>query len=671
MRKGKRSRPTVQAWLFALAIPAVALFVLFSLMPYDRMVRQWPLGIGQGEVMAYQALFDRRPGQHVEGEAEKMVVRDAGGDSVEVIIGEGTTYRARKEALHVNSHPGNFRLAFAQGTGPGGADRLDLVQADLHALTTLYAQAVADSLPVLSPSVALVKLELEGAKARPYLMQEAITPDFVLKRAAVAMSLMGPDGSVEAGRRSVVGDTIGDAGNGSLVQAARFNPEATAAVGLLACAEQRNGLLQGEAGAMSDRVTGGITPLYRMDHGIAYEENGTGLAPAFREAMTGATVQQEIDKLAERLRKDSANWAARLLAIDSAAVPVLANGRNIGLVQAEVDRQREAFLQRLFHPAPERFIGAPVKQSPPAAIPLDPWLAQFRTQPDTLRFVRGKYNIDHDLVIPEGIAVVLEKGTRWFMAPGVSVVVNGEFHARGTDLNPVFIRPQSEAAPWGAIAVNGDGDTRVRIRGMRISGGSDLLADGVYHGGMLSFLRTDVTMDHCDIAEAYGAATVSARRGRFRMADCVLANAHGAFVSLAETEGGIQRTAFILPDHTDMAPDRAALLLRSCKMDVSGCSFADLPFTALRLARGSEVSVSNCRFTGNAVALSALDGSTARVNGSEFSGNGKVFVLRHEHAALGGATVKEAGNSYVGNGTFKEVDAASKLEGNGSGTPVQ
>jgi hypothetical protein len=252
----------------------------------------------------------------------------------------------------------------------------------------------------------------------------------------------------------------------------------------------------------------------------------------------------------------------------------------------------------------------------------------------------------------------------------VSVVVNGEFHARGTDLNPVFIRPQSDAAPWGAIAVNGTGSTRVRIRGMRISGGSDLLVNGVYHGGMLSFLRADVTMDHSDIAEAYGAATVSARRGRFRMADCVLANAHGAFVSLAEAEGSIQRTAFVLPDHTDKAPDRAALLLRSCTMDVSGCSFADLPFTALRLARGSDVTVSNCRFTGNAVAMFAVDGSKARVTGSEFSGNNKVFVLRRERLALGGATVKESGNTFVGNAVMQETDAASTLE-SASGEGIQ
>ena len=68
----------MQAWLFGLAVPAVALFMLFSLLPYDRMVGHWPWGIGKEEVMAFQHLFDRRPGQHVEGHAEVFTLTEQG-----------------------------------------------------------------------------------------------------------------------------------------------------------------------------------------------------------------------------------------------------------------------------------------------------------------------------------------------------------------------------------------------------------------------------------------------------------------------------------------------------------------------------------------------------------------------------------------------------------------
>ncbi len=672
MRKGKRNRPNIQAWLFALAIPAVAFFMVFSLMPYDRMVSQWPWGIGQGEVMAYQHLFDRRPGQHVEGKAEVYTLVPNGQGQLTLKAEEDEASVTQVE-LPVNGSTlaaaGSFLLETPEDRPFRGATALAFVPADLHSLEVLYAQAVADSLQIEAPATTLVQLERDGKAAGPYLVQERITPQYVLKHALVAMALVGEDGTVAPDDRitTAAGDTIGTAASGSLMRGERFDTTATAALGLLVCAEQRTDLLDGAAGAMYDRVTRAITPLYRMRFGKAEGESESAVSTAFREALSTDVTQQRIARLAEHLRADSAAWAARFLAIDSAAVPVLAKGRNIGLVQAEVDRTRERFLQRLFHPATASFIGPATDAPQQPSITLDPWLVQFRTNPDTLRFVRGKYDIDHDLVLPAGMAVVLERGARWFMAPGVSVVLNGELHMRGTDLNPVFIRPQVDGQPWGSIAVNGNGKTRVRLRGMRISGGSDLWAHGVRHGGMLSFIRADVRMDNCSIAESYGDAAVSARRGSFAMADCYVTGSRHGFIDLAEVNGSVERTGFGQPSRGEDAAARSGLSMRASHILIRGCTFADLPFTAVRASRSSEALVLASKFSGNAIAITALDGSSVDVDGCDFTGNAKVFVLRRDQAVLGGATLKLYANTLTGNGTEREVDAASKVE---AGTTV-
>ncbi|HMN06548.1 MAG TPA: hypothetical protein PKD45_12545 [Flavobacteriales bacterium] len=662
MRRGKRSKINGQAWLFGLAVPGVALFMLFSLLPYDKMVGQWPLGIRQGEVMAFQELFDHRPGQHVEGHAEILSLNANGERSATL-----ATEHAERQAAMQATGPGSFTLHFTSSS-PDEAAAMAFVAADLPSLVVLYAQAVADSLPIMAPPVSLVKLQRDGRKGEPYLVQELVTPEYILKHAPVSMTLVGRDGTISPEDRSVPApmDTIGKDNGTSPFRADRFDTSATAALGLLAIAEDREPLLRGQAGAMYDRVVGGITPLYAMKGAQADADAPQELQEAFRAAMGSVADQARIMRLAKQLHADSALWAQRLLAIDSAAVPVLAKGRNIGLVQAEVDRTRELFLQRLFHPEVERFIGQPAPVQAPRAVALDPWLAQFRSGKDTLRFVRGKYDIDHDLVVPAGMAIVLEKGTRWFMAPGVSVVVNGELHMRGTDVNPVFIRPQDAAAPWGCIAVNGTGRTRVRIQGLRISGGSDLLAEGVYHGGMLSFIGADVTIANSSMEEAFGAATVSVKRGTLHLSDSYFAAAHGSYVRLTEVKGAMERCGFGQPDRASATDGRAALSLRASQMQIKGCTVVDMPFTALRLGRGSKADMSGMRFTGNGTAIMALDGSSAQVVRSEFTGNKKVFVLRSEHPLLGGAEVKEEGNSYSSNGTFKEVDAASKLVGGGA-----
>lgn len=664
MRKGKRSKPTGQAWIFGLAVPAVALFMLFSLLPYDRMTGHWPLGIKADEVMAFQELFDHRPGQHAEGHAEVMQLTDAGQGHAK-LQAEGQEGTAQVIALGGNERA--IGLIFPEEHPFGGADALVLAPAGLASLEVLYAQAVADSLPIKAPGIRVVKLERDGRKAEPCLVQERITPAYLLQHAPVAMELIGPEGTGTGGERfrSSATDSIGRPGKGGFT-GDRFDTAATAALGLLACATRRTDLLDGASGAMQDAVTRTIVPLFAMQEASATVP-GEALAKAFRSAFAEAANQQRILRTAERLRADSAAWAARLLAIDTTVVPVLAKGRNLGLVQAEVDRKREQFLRRLFHPDVEEFIGAATQAVPPAEPALDPWLLQFRTNRDTLRFVRGKYNIDHDLVLPAGMAVVLEKGARWFMAPGVSVVINGELHARGTDVNPVFIRPQDEEAPWGSIAVNGTGRTRVRITGLRISGGGNLWCAGVRHAGMLSFIGADVRMDKCAIEEAFGDAAVSAVRCSFRLADSYFTGAHVDCVDLAETDGTMERCSFGQASAAAAGVERNAVSMRATHMLLRNCSFADLPFTALRVARSGEATVQGGRFSGNKVAIAAMDGSAVQVKGCEFTGNGTVFVLRRERPVLGGATLKEEGSTFAGNTVLKEVDAASKLEQGGAG----
>lgn len=663
MRKGKRSRPGGQAWIFALAIPGVALFMLFSLLPYEAMLGQWPLGIRKGEVMAYQALFDYRPGQHKEGHADTYKLTDEGQGLVmlrtEGKEAKGTMVRLPGQA----GQPEALRVDFSAEHPFGDALALAFVPADLHALEALYAQAVADSLPILSPGIKVVKLEREGGPLDPYLVQEAITPEYLLKHAAVAMVLVGPDGQVEeqAAYRSVDVDSIGEAAMPAPFPPDRFDTAATAALALLTCAEQRQELSKGTAGAMYDRVTGNILPLYHMPYSSRGAATAEALAHAFTKAMARAPNQRRVVRLAHQLQADSAAWAARFLTIDSAAVPVLAKGRNLGLVQAEVDRAREQFMHRLFHPGVAHWFGAPVEDVQQAAPALDPWLKPFLTDQDTLRFVRGKYHLDHDLVLPPGMAVVLERGARWYMAPGVSVVVNGELHIRGTKLNPVFIRAQRDSA-FGSIAVNGDGQTRVRISGLRISGGGNLWFKGVRHGGMLSFIGADVRLDNCAIGESFGDAAVAARRCTFHISSCYLASAHHGYVDLAEVRGSVEACAFVQPATNSTATGRRALNMRACRILVNGSTFTELPFTAVRTARGGDALLQGCRFTGNGVAVKAADGALVHVDQCTFTGNGKDLVLRRTHPVLGGAVAKLYGNTFAVTGGKRDVDAASKVE---------
>lgn len=627
MRRGKRAPLRANAWLFGLAVPAVVLFVLFSLMPYERMVASWPLGIKAGEVMQYQRFFDRRPGQHAEGQAEAITLEGIGGGCEGGALRfEGLGYSGEVQAAPAAG--GGWVLTFPPEQLFGGRRSVVVVPASLRSLRAKYAQVIADSLGLLGPEVLLTRVTRCGKDLGPFLVQERITEEFVRREAPFGHTLQGADSTLGPG-----------------------DPHRLAAWALMACGEERADLVDAPALAQ-DTIGGAIIPLYAMRAAVA----DTAHRGAFRSVLASTAIVERLGGLAQRLRADSAAWSARLLAIDSVWVPVLAQGRNIGLVQAEVDRGREELLHRLFHPDPARMLGATVPAASTCTIVLDPWLKPFLTEPDTLRFYRGKYAIDHDLILPEGMALVLEKGTRWNLAPGVRVQVNGELHIRGTALNPVFLRPDDPAAPYGTLAVNGDGRTRCRIRGLRMSGGSEARIGNVHHAGMLSLHGVDLQLVNSEIEEAFGPAAVEVASGGVLVQDCTFSGAHQGTLDLARVEGTVERCTFTSP--TASGP---AVRMNACTVLVRNCTWTEARPVALAAGHRTRALVLGGTFTKGGTAIAATDSAAVHVDGSTFTGNATVFSLRRVHPELGGAVLVGYANTYDANGKQEEVDAASRL----------
>ena len=652
MRKGKRANIQPTAWLFALAIPAAMLFVVFSLMPYGTMVKQWPLGIGQEEVMAFQRVFDRRPGQHATGEAGTLNLTSSNGNcktGQAVAATEADT--ATVEVRELQGSENGIELVGSDAQGLNGAERTALMPADLSSLEVLYAQAVADSLPIHSAPLDLVRLSRCGSDAGPFLMQEATSPSMVARSATASGTFLGPDGTPA----NTANTESPDAARMPKLTGAAFDTSASAALGLLACIEQRKDLLNAETGALYDGITGRIVPLYRMAYGADTAANTPPLGVALREALGTASAQKRIQRMAKKIHADSAAWAQRFATIDSARVPVLANGRNIGLVQAAVDRTREQFMQRLFHPSPEAFIGKPVQAAPAEKATLDPWLAQFRSGSDTLRFVRGKYDIDHDLDIPAGYGVVLEKGTRWNIAAGVNITIRGEFHTRGTELNPVFIRPLDDGGSYGSITVMGSGETRVRLRGVRISGGSEQWTGGLHRPGMLSFVLCDVQIDKSSIGSSTGTASVSVQRGNAHFTDSYFIGSRKAALLYVEAQGTVERCGF---SGEGEAASNGISSVGSIVL-VRGCTFNRIGGRALEFTGGSKALISATTLSANGIALQAAEGATVDVDACTFNSNATALQVRSAASAWGVTNVVMHTNTMTGNGKERDVQGGT------------
>ncbi|HMW96485.1 MAG TPA: CotH kinase family protein, partial [Flavobacteriales bacterium] len=175
MRSKRKKGSTPVALLTGLGLPLLALFGVFSLIPYERMTDRWPLGITGEEVHAYQRWFDQRPDTMPKVDVPRLEL-SANGDC------DG----AREFTLQ--DHPGSVtlekdgeeRILSFPATSPWNDQHtVRLVPADMSAIKRLYAAEVVRRLGVPSGKAGLVRLSVCGDDQGLFLVLEGVDQDFV------------------------------------------------------------------------------------------------------------------------------------------------------------------------------------------------------------------------------------------------------------------------------------------------------------------------------------------------------------------------------------------------------------------------------------------------------------------------------------------------------------
>ncbi len=667
MRRSRRTSGGIRAFLVGISLPVVIVFAIFSLMPYSVMTGQWPLGIRQNEVEFYQRWCDHRPGQNVVDHTERFDLDSAGtcADAEDPdkhwrrFSASGYSDSARVRRM--SNVDGGWMIDFPEDRLFGSQRSITLIPANAESIRARFAQLVADENGLLTPEVGFIRLFSCGRELGVFTKEERITSEFLEKHGLADASLMGEPSThgaaqQEAEKRTLLAAVEGDQ--------ARVDSVAATTLALLRCTDMR---YDASTTALAfDRSTGRLLPLHRApqpgDDPLFADARDEGFATYLASpASTG-----RVHLLAERLQRDSAKWAAQFSAVEELWAPALAKGASIAFVKARLQSERSAFMEKLFHPEPEKVFGiaeatASANQTARATEKMDPWLEPF-AQGDTIRFVRGKYVIDHDISVPQGMAVIIEKGARFAIGSGRSLLVNGPLTVQGTDVNPVFIRPQDEGLPYGVIAVHGNGRTVCDIRGVRMSGGSTAWLADRYHSGMLTLMDCQVSMEKCTIGGSRGEDAVNVKRGSIQMLDCSFEEGQDDLVDIDRSTGAVRGCTFTGRTGGDStAFNGDGLDASGSHLLVQDCLFVGLLDKGLSIGESSQVFSKDCTFRNNGLAIAVKDLSVAHADGNAFIGNRIVFGVYQKKPVFGGGVLTVYNNTLEGNGQEREVDSRSKI----------
>ncbi|MEZ4805882.1 MAG: hypothetical protein R2815_00215 [Flavobacteriales bacterium] len=691
-RSAKRARIGPSTLLVGVAVPLGLLAGVVVLTSPHRLTGKWPIGIQPEEVRTYA----RWKGLLTEPERTRTadVYQLNGGAGACVLDGDGgrwhrTWFEADGYGDHVqvrSGEDGAIAIAFGSATPFRTQHRIDLVPATVRSIRAKYIEVLATELGLPVPEVSFVRVIACGRDLGIHLKQEAIDRTFLTKRRLTDATLFraGIDASCPQGMfPEAVDDTLRNAELRStwtalyagLMQegvdegAGPLDREATIAWLLMRWLEDGDHRLCATVPYALRRSTGTVMPLFERSEGTGKGDRMMATADPMTAMLRDASVVAGLKAKREELNEVRWRMKERFAAIDQAWLPILAEEGDLVWARAIASRMADELLDaRLakgdpvaYHarrwaapPGLATFIDAgPLLATTPVAVegavPLERLSARFRSariDGDTLFFGRGKYEIDEEIILPAGKALVIEKGARLYMGPASGLMVQGPLSVRGTSLNPVFIRAVDDARPFKGIAVRGNGSAPCALSGLKMSGGGDGAALLRFEGA------SSVNLDRCELRSAQdGVLTMVG--GSLSMASSELAG-NGTLLTLDQVRATVVSTSFIGTASGIVLSGGRALFDRASLQGFNGA--------ALKAGQAAQVLVLDTRFERNATAIEAVDLATVHVSGVSFDNNALVFALRREDPIQGGGHVVTYNNAFVGNAREREVDAYSTID---------
>ena len=654
MKRSIRSRKVGAApWLIGLVLVGGTLVCVFSLDRSRWLSRLSGLDINGTEWRMYNTVFDRHPaatasstlpflrfGISEEGDgcldaqpggswSKRWMEGDGYGDTVQVrnlLDQEGFLVRCKKNARYKDQR--RFLLTPASAAD----DRVGQLG------------SIANDLGLITPSSTLIRVLSCARDLGVFHQMEQVDEELLERRGITGATLvkqgMDPtrpdqqfaviegDSAERVHLRGVIERALQEVQGGRTDMLAALVEERSAIAWLLMAWIDGRDLRMDPVQYTYQWSTGRFSPIYQVPTSKADRPSGTTLAcnlltPLLRRPTFKAQFEKRQAELAAKLPELQQLWAS-VQGSTSEADPLLS-------VSHITDRNAVAFLDRplAFGPGHATFMSG-MSLPPVAAGPVEDTVAlvniakryKLLLMGDSIIFPRGKYVINEDLQFPAGRAVLMLQGARIFMAAGRSIVCKGDLYVRGSLRNPVFIRAQDDRAPFGSIAVLGNGSQQCAINGLYISGGKGAELEGIRCEGMVTVQGAGRTMVMATVFQGSNAeASLLVNGGDLEMHDVRFEDKAKEFVRLQHVQG-ILRDVTMVGERSNTT---TGLRISSGTLAVVRGIYTGMRAGAFHAEGAAQLLVRKARLSQNAVAFRSEARAVMHVEGNVIDGNDLVF----------------------------------------------
>ena len=268
-----------------------------------------------------------------------------------------------------------------------------------------------------------------------------------------------------------------------------------------------------------------------------------------------------------------------------------------------------------------------------------------------LQVASGQWKIDDLVIVPRGVALVINVDTQLLFAPDAGLVLNGDLTVQGSASSPVLFDATDKASGWYGIFSHGT-DSLITIKHAVINATRGFEIPGWRQPAGLLFHRSNAILENILVSGSCADDAINLIRSTVTIKHLQISNSCSDAIDIDASTGTLSRL--------DLHKSGGDLLdISDSTVSLTSSFFSSAGDKAISIGEASEVEISEITVSKSAIGLAVKDHSDVTVSKSKFA-SVKVGLMSFQKKA-------EYGPAFL-NGRELEIDAAQKYileEGSG------
>jgi hypothetical protein len=169
---------------------------------------------------------------------------------------------------------------------------------------------------------------------------------------------------------------------------------------------------------------------------------------------------------------------------------------------------------------------------------------------------KGNYILNKDIIVSPNVKTVIEKGTKFQLNKNISILIQGDLYAEGTEEESISVSRYEKKSAFGTFAVIGkDNKIQVKLTNFIIEGGSEAQIEGMVFLGQLSIHNSELQINKSKITGSKSDDGANIRNSYVEIFNTTFSNNKSDHLDLDFCNGKIANNIFISNENLKITDD--------------------------------------------------------------------------------------------------------------------